>query len=195
MKFFADSPKTVSVKFDSVPDRFYCMKHNGNDWELYYFRELHGKPKYGNIIFNICHPGNYFILSGEVMGINPLAKFQSGISFPPKERNRLKPFFCVVNDSAEMKRTPARNFTGTGKIEVTTYFLSWPYAIQLFIMLHEIGHFFYKTEKYCDLYAAKIFIDILGFNPSTAYYSLSKILSRSPESDERLKTLYENLIQ
>lgn len=191
MYFSIDKPATVFVEFNEVPKTFFCMKKDGGTC-LYFFRELAGKEDFKKIRFNINHPGSYMLLSGSITDIKPFEKISSGIKLPPRERSRMKPFHCVVN--SEMQNTPARNFTHIGRIELSPEFMSWPYAIRLFIMLHEIGHFFYKTETYCDLYAAKVFIDVLGFNPSTAFYSLSKVLKRNPENNYRLSNIYKNLV-
>ena len=60
--------------------------------------------------------------------------------------------------------------------------LSIPQQRQVFY--HEMGHYHYKTEKYCDLFACrKMLID--GFNPSQCYYSIKGTLNDSTESHYR----------
>lgn len=51
-----------------------------------------------------------------------------------------------------------------------------------FILCHEFGHRFYKTEKYCDLYAARCLLK-MGYNPSQV--GLAPIDSLSDEQEER----------
>ena len=92
-----------------------------------------------------------------------------------------------------MKGTPARNFTGKGLIEVGEKFYKYPYAVRVFILLHELGHFYYKDESLCDLFAAKNFIN-WGYNNSTAFYALSQVLNcDSDRNKERVTILFKNL--
>lgn len=60
-----------------------------------------------------------------------------------------------------------------------------------FIYYHEMGHRFYKTEKYCDLYAAKKMLEI-GYNPSQV--GMAPIDSLSNQSDDRKDFIIDNLI-
>lgn len=87
-----------------------------------------------------------------------------------------------------LEGTPARIYTDTGIIEVSTSFISFPPPVRLFLLLHETGHFLYVTEEYCDLWALINFLR-MGYNRSTAYYTLDKILSRSPQNIDRIKFL------
>lgn len=52
-----------------------------------------------------------------------------------------------------------------GKILLDNSFLSFPAYVRTFIFFHEIGHYFYSQEKYCDLFAAKKMLE-KGYNPS-----------------------------
>jgi hypothetical protein len=80
-----------------------------------------------------------------------------------------------------------------GKIEVGSKFYTYDYCTRVFILLHEVGHFFYKKEPYCDLFAAKHFI-LKGYNNCTAMYSLSKVLNCSSGANkERVLNLFNNL--
>ena len=102
----------------------------------------------------------------------------------------MKPYKFVFNPN--LNGSPARNFSQTGIIEYGNNFLNLPAPVKTFILLHEIGHFFYKTEKYCDIFAAKNFID-MGYNNSTAFYALSKVLRESAANKERENFLFNHL--
>lgn len=55
---------------------------------------------------------------------------------------------------------------------------------RLFILLHEFGHYFYKSEHLCDLYA-KVKLLEQGYNRSQVAGIDFKILTNSPSSFER----------
>jgi len=61
--------------------------------------------------------------------------------------------------------------------------------MQIFIDEHEKAHMFYLTEENCDIFALINFIR-MGYNESTAYYTLSKVLKKSPQQMNRTKELY-----
>lgn len=60
--------------------------------------------------------------------------------------------------------------------------LSIPQQRQIFY--HELAHYHYKTEAYCDLFAVRRML-IEGFNPSQCYYSVKGTLNDSKESHYR----------
>ena len=49
-------------------------------------------------------------------------------------------------------------------------------AEQTFVMFHELGHYYYKTESHCDLFASYHMLK-QGFNPSQLYFSVNGCLS------------------
>lgn len=61
----------------------------------------------------------------------------------------------------------------------------------MFILFHEYGHQKYKTEKYCDLYAANMMLK-KGFNPSQIGFSSLNNLSEN--QFERKEFLISNLL-
>lgn len=60
-------------------------------------------------------------------------------------------------------------------------------AEQLFIMLHELAHYHYKTEAFCDLEASANMLE-LGYNPSQLYFSINGCLS--DRSEDRKDIIY-----
>jgi hypothetical protein len=157
--------------------------------KLYFFRDLGGK--FPQIKFNVNHAGTYSIDTDcKTIQVKPIEITPLDIQMPEPERNRMKDFTIVYNPN--LKGTPARNFSQTGVIEYSDIWKQLPFPVRLFILLHEIGHFYYKTEKYADLYAAKAFIDN-GYNQSTAIYSLTKVLHESPANLDRIYSLFNNI--
>lgn len=155
----------------------------------YFFRVLNGK--FDEIKFNLCHAGTYDCLQGSIVRIVPIEINPLSVSLPKPDRMRFKSFDISFNP--ELTGSPARNFTGTGKIETGTKFKDYPYPVRVFILLHEIGHFFYTDEADCDLFAAKMFIN-MGYNNSTAFYSLSNVLNCDvTRNKDRVMKLFNNL--
>lgn len=154
-----------------------------------YFRHLKGTPD--NFSVNIPRSGSYF-LEGDffITDLLPLHHERPKFTLPPAERNKFKPFNIEINPN--LKGTPARIFTDVGKVEIGQNFKQYPPQIRLFILLHELGHFYYITEWKADLFAAYWYIN-LGYNASNAFYALSKVLSHSPANTERLQKLFNQI--
>lgn len=72
----------------------------------------------------------------------------------------------------------------TGLIVCSPYIKSKSRAEQMFIIYHELGHYLYKTEKYCDLYATKRMIEE-GFNPSQCVFSVNGCLTQDKSVDRK----------
>lgn len=112
-------------------------------------------------------------------------------SLPPPERDRYKGEPTIVYDPNWLV-SPASNFTDDNLIVHGPAWMAYIPPIRLFIDLHEVGHFFYKTEEYCDEYAFVNFMR-MGYNRSTAYYALAKVLKRSPQAVGRIKTIFQTI--
>ena len=64
----------------------------------------------------------------------------------------------------------------TGRIFIDYSFFQQINTIELlYVLLHEIGHYFYKTESKCDLFASNI-LSYLGYNPSQIFYASKNTL-------------------
>lgn len=64
----------------------------------------------------------------------------------------------------------------------------WETAKKVFILGHEIGHNYYKTELFCDLFSAKKMLEN-GFNPSQCFYSSFYCLSNGNIGVDRKQQL------
>lgn len=183
-----NNPSTVFVQFTGTPlPKYFCLFDDKG--RIYYFRHLDGKTP--RIKFNIPDPGSYDgHISFDVIKTIPIETPAKYPALPPAERDRWKKLTFVYNP--ELAGTPCRIFTDTGIIEYGDDYKKLPPPIKLFLNLHEIGHFLYTTESYCDLYALISFLR-MGYNRSTAYYALSKILSRSPENMQRINDLFSSI--
>lgn len=188
-------PCTVAVRLkpDSNGNFPYKIRLHSANGELYYLRELDGTL--GEVNINIVHAGKYTSnIPVDVQNINTLKRSGYDIDLPQPERNRVKPFKIVENDDLGVNDTPARIFTDTGVIEVGQKFKQYPPPIRLFILLHEFGHFYYKTEWKTDLFALKLYL-MLGYNESNAFYALSKVLGHSEQSVDRIKRIFNAIME
>jgi len=67
--------------------------------------------------------------------------------------------------------------------------LSKPQIIQ--IIYHEFGHYYYTTEKYCDLFAARRML-VEGYNPKQIFFSIAGALNDTESSQERKEYILQN---
>lgn len=185
-RFFCKDKSTVTVKFTEKPLRVEVYNDKG---KVYFFRELGGK--FETINFNICHKGHYTISEDCIsIEVNPIKIFPVNVKLPPKDRNRFKEVTFEHNDSLII--TPARINTKTGKIETGRTFKNFPFPVRLFILCHEVGHFFYSKEEDADLFACKLYVNN-GYNKSNALYSLTKVLKTGLPNKKRVQELFNHL--
>lgn len=155
---------------------------------LYYVRYL---PSVGlKIKVNVPDKGNIKYNGLRIIERKPLIIYPIKCTLPKPE----KPPMPDVNYKVSFKDqfSPMSVNHTAGVMHFNKKFQSMPYHFQVFIALHEMAHRFYKTEWKCDLWALVRFTE-LGYNGSNAYYSLSRILHRSRENQERLKRIFNNI--
>lgn len=195
MKVKIARPCTIYL---SYPDIKVIHVRDGKN-HVYFKRKIDGvlplnKGIFNNAYVNIPDTGEYDITvngkSDFKIDYLPLQKSFLGCNMPAKERNRLRPYHIVLNKS--MSGTPARINTHYGVIEVSPRFMTLPLYSQRFIIQHEIGHFFYRTEEYCDMYAARVLLD-RGYNPSEILNTMKEVFRRSPLAIKRIHDMFINL--
>lgn len=180
---------TVYVAFPrEMPKLFVVFRDNGI---VEYFRYMDGKTP--RMKFNLPLPGNFFFnVPVQVLKIVDV-EIPDLPTLPPAERDRLKGEATIIYDP-NWTDTPASNFTNEG---IIVHGPGWKRLIphvRFFIDLHEYGHFFYREEASCDLYAFVNFMR-MGYNKSTAYYTLTKVLRRNPQSIDRIKKLFSTIVK
>jgi|688.fasta_scaffold40170_10 hypothetical protein len=67
----------------------------------------------------------------------------------------------------------------------------WATPKKVFILGHELGHNYFKSEDLCDLFSAKKMLEN-GFNLSQCYYSSVKCLKNNPSRNETLLNFLKN---
>lgn len=190
MQISVNSPTTFYIKFTKSMPRYFSLTDRKG--KLYYFRYLDGKtPRIKiNIPDSGTYTGNHDFEIVKQTGIEIPSDMPK---LPPAERDRWhsNPDYIYNPD---LKGTPARCFSEIGVIELSPQFYSFPKPIQEFIRLHEVGHFFYKTEEYCDLWALVNYLRE-GYNRSMAFYALNNILMKTPANVKRIEELINNIYQ
>lgn len=182
------SPSTVYIKFlEEVPRLFMFGTSDGT---VEFFRYLHGNiPR---IKFNVPTPGSYLgNVPIEATKITPIQiPILSLPVLPPADRDRWTNDPQIVYNAA--LDSVARNFTDHAIIELGPKFYKLIRPMQEFILLHEKGHFFYSEEENADLFALVNFIR-MGYNQSTAYYTLENVLKKSRQQVDRLKNMFNKI--
>lgn len=181
-------PSTVYVRFTGeMPKLFLLIASTGDAW---YFRYMNGQcPR---IKFNVPIAGEYTTnVDIEIVKIVDIEIAKNLPALPPPERDRVKNPTIIYDPS--WTHTPASNFTEDGIIVHGPGWMALTPPLRLFIDLHEVGHFYYATEEYCDLYAMVNFLR-MGYNRSTAYYALSMVLKRTPQAMNRVKEMFAAIV-
>jgi hypothetical protein len=180
-------PSTVYIKFaDTMPHTFLVYMSNG---VVEYFRHMDGKTP--RMKFNLVRPDTYTTsVPVEVLKIVGV-EIPKLPELPAPERDRYKGEPDTLYDP-NWTVSPASIFTDENLIIHGPLWKAQIPPIRFFIDLHEMGHCWYVTEQYCDLYAFVNFLR-MGYNRSTAFYALSKVLRSSPANIERLKNILSNI--
>lgn len=184
-----NKPSTYIVRLFENANRFVVYDSKG---KIYFYRDLPNGLREFKV--NIPDEGIYTFNNKALVKQKPIEINYKAerINFPRKERNRAKKFYFTYD--ANETTSPALIYTGTGEIVRGRKFKELSKPMQIFILLHELGHFYYQTEEFCDLYALYHFLK-MGYNPSTAMYCLVDQLRRNPNNDKRILSLYNELLK
>ena len=161
--FRSQAPLVAVYTTDYEP--FYVMKKKG---EYTYFNLPKGEYIIEVEVERLTKP-NYFALP-------PLPTFERNIKRPKEVKIIFgtNPNKCSIN------------------LEEGVIICDWSIKAkgrseQCFVIYHEFGHYFYKTESSCDKFASRKMIEE-GFNPSQTVYSVNGCLSE--RSQERKNEIY-----
>lgn len=187
-KFYCPKKSSVYVTFTDKPIRVEVYNDKG---KVYFFRELGGK--FESIKFNVAHKGHYSISEDcKSIEVKDIVIDEIKQQLPTPDRKGFKPLKFVNNP--DLITSPARAFRKTGIIEKGKLFYTLPFPIRVFILCHEIGHFFYKDEDNADLFAVKLYVKN-GYNRSVAIYSLTKVLNPTPKNIIRVEKLFKTVTE
>ena len=176
-----------TIQFKGTPSAFKLFL----DGDVWIDRLL--PPNASKINVHILFPGVYESSEDfDVIKSEPLPQNDNTIKLYERERERERPIQIVHVPG--LTSTPARIFTtmNPARIEVGDRFYEYPKPVRMFILLHEYGHMFYKSEHKTDCFALKKYLE-MGLPPSMAYWALAKVLHTSEASLFRIKKLFTEL--
>ena len=145
---------------------------------LFYANYFTQKGSNGSINFNL--PIGQYYLHGDLMKLKHPVSFGE-IKLPKPQRNFKQKKYKITFANNPNKCTI---FHDTGLIVFDNFFKNAPRFILLDIYFHELGHNFYKSEQYADMYATKKMLEI-GYNPSQIGLSVLITLRETQNNDFR----------
>lgn len=143
-----------------------------NNGELFY---IYNNKKNKCVKFNL--PVGVYFTENNLNELKKPVNYKK-IILPPKERDLKKPENINVNYVDNPNKCTI--FLSSGEIFLDNSFKNFPSFVRLYVLFHEIGHYHYNTEKFCDLFAAKNMLE-RGYNPSQIYFASKFSLSRLGE--------------
>lgn len=159
---FASTDETIII-FDKKNKPFYFKSNNKN---IIKFNLPKGKYYTDNYLIQLPQPIKY-------EGVR-LPKFERKITLPAK-------FKIIITPNPRR----CSIYIPQGIVKIDTNLLKMPYPFIYYVLLHELGHYFYKPgntekdklicEKKCDEFA-NFFMLKSGYNPSQAFYTSFFIL-------------------
>lgn len=133
----------------------------------FYFKK---NPYCEKVIFNL--PIGIYETENAVSRVKPL------VYYPPKlpqpERRTIPPKKLTIFVGENPNKCSINRHNGKILIDDRLTFMPLPFIH--FILFHELGHYFYKSEYKADIYAAAEMLNI-GYNPTQVMYAQYLMLS------------------
>lgn len=139
------------------------------------------------LLFNLP-PGDY-LYDGVIRRLDKPVDYKLK-KLPPKERRRKKKTYKIIYGNNPNKCTI---FYDKGIILFDNSFKKLPLFVRWNIYYHELGHHFYKTEKYADLYAYNAMLK-KGFNLTQIGLTSLITLTNKPSSFERKEYIIKKIL-
>jgi hypothetical protein len=139
----------------------------------------------GQLMFNL--PAGNYKYDGVIRKLDKPVHYKLK-KLPPKERRIKKGRYIVKFGHNPNKCTI---FYGPRIILFDNAFKKVPLYVRYSIYFHEMGHHFYKTEKYADLYAYNKMLK-LGFNKTQIGLSVLDTLTNKESSFDRKEYIIKN---
>lgn len=158
-----------------TPDRFVRI-YDQSDGSLFYAKDIQS----GKFQCNFNLPAGRYTTTNDLTECEP--RRYSLPQLPRFQRSGVIPKSVRVIYTANPNKASILRDDACIILDHSIKNLSKPQRVH--IRLHEIAHYHYKTEKYCDLWAARKML-ILGYNPSQVFFSVHGELSNSDSALER----------
>jgi hypothetical protein len=146
--------------------------------QLFYSDEFTNEISNGKVLFFNLPKGKYYFDGYFIKLEKPVNQPQ--IILPKPERNLDKGKLYKITFGKNPNK--ASIFHDKKLILFDESFKTAPLFVVYDIYFHELGHLYYETEEFADLFATKALLD-LGFNKSQI--GLSPVLSLSEKNDYR----------
>lgn len=157
------------------------------DGKLFYSSDFTDHIKNGKILEFNLPPGKYKY-NGNFIKLNFPVPVKN-ITLPKFERNYKKKRYEIIWGNNPNKCTI---FYNEGIILFDNSLKSKPLYVKYAIYFHELAHHRYKTEKFADLYAAKMMLE-KGFNPSQIGLTVLGTLSDTVNNEDRKQSIVNHL--
>ncbi len=158
----------------------------------------HPNRRKRSVIFNL--PNGIFNTKNNILYVkkkkNFVPSFQMLFKEYPAQWNWALPKIGELTNNFVISNNPnkASIYPGLHKIIADKkLFENLPRPCVKFILFHELGHYFYKEESYCDLFAVVCMLQN-GFNYYDCMLTQTKYLNRSAETVKRTLFVYKKLI-
>lgn len=156
-------------------------------------REGFNKHSQMDILFPVLSNTGFFVKNAQILDSRIVDIEPININLPIPEK--------IIKNPKITKRTfisdwhsPMSINVKTGEVIENQKYRDASKAKQVFIEAHELGHFFYDTEKYCDLVASLSLLQN-GYGKSQCLEVLRTMLTSSPEKTERYNFVLSHLKQ
>lgn len=141
--------------------------------------------------FNLILPETYTIYPEPCNAtFSAPKKLIKNVPFPKFERTPPDNYEIIYDNSIEGYACCYQDY---GVICVNDNFYKCSQPDRIFILMHELSHFYYDTEKYADDFADYMFYKA-GFNPSSALSARTKYLSDNDEEAERKIRAHQKIL-
>lgn len=142
----------------------------------FYFKK---NPNCDKVFFNLLK--GIYTTDNAVARVKPLVYLPPKLPRPERRTKAPKKLTIFVGENPNKCSINRHN----GKILIDDRLTFMPLPFIHFILFHELGHYFYKTEYKADIYAAAKMLKI-GYNPTQVMYAQYLMLSDHQRARKRI---------
>jgi hypothetical protein len=151
-----------------------------------------GSPFYEKLNINFPNPFKFNLPKGNYICFDSIQKTKEPINFFCEKLPRPEKFILKRKPKIIYGTNPNKASIDVNKhlIVIDENFKDSPKPNQVFLLLHELGHYYYTTESYCDRFARHKMLK-LGFNPSQISLAVVTSLNcKIKTSKERINIIH-----
>lgn len=185
----------VVMLTDVTPGEVFYIAVKAPNSGRFFYERYYDKPK---VTINLPKHTPCVILSvigGPKIGsyiVTDLQKIEIPFITPPETTRPFEIKELRVRNNYVME-TPGRFHTKVPLLEFNPRMMDkYTQPVNLFIRLHELGHYQFNDEEKADEWATTMFLN-MGYNLSSANQALTQVLSKSPINVDRMYAQHEYL--